>query len=160
MFEGPLAACGFGVAYADGPHRERNLACVSKTDKRLPEHSPETLVREAFEPSHQCHGWRINLGRALTALALHRGFEVVVCTKHEIARAFAAWGARTNYEIAEVVSRVFMPGSKLPAKRKSWNGETFSMAAFGAGALVATLCHKGNDQVHEEVMRPPIAQTN
>jgi len=151
VFEGPLSNRGLGVSYANGPQSERNVLCVTNADALLSQHSPQTLVLEAYEPPHQTHRRRIDLGRALTALALHRGVEVVTYTKQEVLKAFAAWGARTRHEIAEVVSRVLVPGSKVPQKRKHWNGETFRMAAFAAAALIAAHYHKGNNQIHEEV---------
>ena len=150
-FEGPLSTCGWGLIYAKGARSDRNVQCVSEADTLLAEHSPQTLVLEAYEPPYQVHGRRIDLGRALTALALHRGIDVITYTKEEVQKAFATWGARTKYEIAEAVSRMLLPGSKMPEKRKPWNGETFRMAAFAAAALIATHYQKGNDEVREEV---------
>ena len=137
-FSSPLAPYDWGNAGARG--KEKNAQCLRRVEKLLDRLTPESLVLEAFERTASTRRNRIaNLGRAITALAIARGVEVVIYTFNDVRHRFASLGARTRHDIAEATARCLEPlRHLLPSKRKTWESDRWRLSLFCAAALALT----------------------
>jgi sugar phosphate isomerase/epimerase len=102
-FTSPLAPHTGGLVEVA---RDKNVVCLRRIEALLADLEPETLVLEAFEPRNSARSDRIaRLCRALVAISNDRGIELAIYTRKEIETCFSSLGARSRFEIAEVIAR-------------------------------------------------------
>lgn len=150
VFEGPLTPYDWGFVLTKG---DKNSLCLQKVEEIVSQHMPDTLVLEAFEQRQSSRSDRMALlGRGLLALAANRGVEGAVYTKQDVRACFQSVGARTRQQIAEAIVRhLDVLRSKLPKKRRPWDGEDHRMSLFSAVALILTHYQFGANRLFDDL---------
>lgn len=150
VFEGPFALYDWGLSVG---RRDKNAVCLRKVEALLDKFSPETVVLEGFERPGARRADRITrLCRAINALVMDRGTDVVIYARQDVVACFLDVGARTRQEIAEAVIR-HVDGFRhqLPKPRRRWDDEDRRMALFSAAALVLTHYRLGASTLFEDL---------
>lgn len=135
LFESPLSAVDWGIAFAKGSRTERLL---KRFDRLLARYEPSVLVFEELSATRRAGV----SGRACTSmehLARLRGIEIHRLRHSAIQAVFASVGARTRYEIAEVIRQQIDAFShRMPRKRTLLVREDPKQALFDAAAAAIT----------------------
>ena len=133
VFEGPLAPVDWGIAFARGRNRER-LMC--RFERLLSRYEPSVLILEEFE--HRV-GASLQLCRRLKHMAACRDMDIPIFTRETVQAVFTAVGARTRYEIAQVIcSEISAFSHWMPRKRTLIVREDAKQSLFDAAALAVT----------------------
>ena len=138
LFEGPESPFDWGTKdVREVPKNPHIVECVARLIDR---YRPVVLVMEDYEDRRCRRALRIKkLGRSLVALALASDVDVKLYGRDAIRGCFAATGAQTKFEIAQVVV-THIPAFKhrLPPLRKIWMSEDPRQSLFDAAALGLT----------------------
>lgn len=153
VLDGPFAAFDHGLFTTKG--REKNQRCLAQVDRLIEQFAPECLVMEAFDAKSSMRSARIReLCLAIVTCAAERGLTLAVYPRADVQEAFAAVGAKTRDEIAEVVARHLpMLVIRLPKKRGAGDSEDKRLALFNAAALVLTWYHFGSLGLMEDLSK-------
>lgn len=135
LFEGPEAPYDWGVREIRRKHK--NECTVKSTHILLEKYRPDYLVIEDHTEEGSRRSSRIRrLYRLLIHLAATEHIEVVRYGKKALRACFAPAGARTKYEIAQVIARQIPAlAHRLPKRRKIWMSEDPRQSLFDAAAL-------------------------
>lgn len=141
--DGPFSAFDHGLFTTKG--REKNQRCLAQVEHLIEQFAPECLVLESFDAKSSVRSKRIReLCLAIVSRAAERGLTLAVYPRADVQDAFAALGARTRDEIAQVVARHLpMLAVRLPKKRGAGDSEDKRLAIFNAAALALTWYHFG-----------------
>lgn len=134
LFEGPLAPVDWAIARVQSNRRDARL--TARFARLLARYEPATLVLEEFEHRLRHQQRNRDLCRQIVNLAKHNGVDVQVFKRSVIRTIFATAGARTRYEIAEVIaSQLDALSHKKPYKRRNFERQDPRQALFDAAAL-------------------------
>ena len=137
LFEAPLAPVDWGIVFAQ---KGRNVRLMNRFDRLVIRYEPAVLVLEEFsgKASRRTSSTE-RLCRTMMHGAACRGMEMQVLRRAVIRTVFASAGARTRYEIAEVVRQQIDAFShRMPRKRTLLAREDPKQALFDAAALALT----------------------
>jgi Holliday junction resolvasome RuvABC endonuclease subunit len=145
LFESAGAGADWGARFIEGNRKTRNGRTVAHVGSLLDRYQPDVLVLEDYRTKEARRSDRLkNLHRAIVHAAQTRAIETVLIKPREVRAAFRSVGATTTYEIAQAVARQFPPLShRIPAKRRTWDAESPTMAMFRAAALAITFYGAG-----------------
>jgi len=133
IFEGPLAPVDWGIAFAK---RARNQRLFKRFERLLQRYEPAVLALEHFENRT---GASHRLCRMMKHIAECRGMETQVFTRPAIQAVFGSVGAKTRYEIAEVIrTQIDAFSHRMPRKRTLIVNADPKQALFDAAALALT----------------------
>jgi len=150
VFEGPFTVHDWGTVVARG---DKNAVCLRKLAAMLDRYMPEALLLEASGKGSSLRSARIaRLYQAVASMAVARSIDVSVYPFRDVQAAFGDVGARTRHEIAEAVAHhVIALSSRVPRKRRPWDGEHRRMAVFCAAALVQTHFRFGASRLFDDL---------
>jgi hypothetical protein len=136
LFESPLSVVDWGMASAK---QGRNARLAARFERLIGRYDPAILVLEAFE-GHDGRADRIQrLCRLMLHLAASKGIEPIIYQRAVIRTVFANLGAKTRFEIAQVIAQhIDALSHRLPKKRKPWESEQPRQSLFDAAALAIT----------------------
>ena len=133
VFEGPLAPVDWGIAFAK---QERNERLMKRFQRLLDRYQPAALVLEHFEDRT---GASHRLFRMMEHAAKCRGMDVPIFQKAAVQAVFGNVGAKTRYEIAEVIrNQIDAFSHQMPRKRTLIVKADPKQAMFDAAALAMT----------------------
>lgn len=134
LFESALSPVDWGIASAK---EGRNEKLLRRFERLLNRYEPSVLVLEEFEGNSARRVDRIQrLCRAMVHVGACRGMDTPVYSRVLIQTVFSSVGARTRYEIAEVIrQQVDALSHRMPRKRKPWVSEDPRQSLFDAAAL-------------------------
>lgn len=143
LFEGPESPYDWGVR--DIRKRPKNEETLESVHALVDRYHPDYIVIEDFAEKGPRRSSRI---RALYRMLLHfaetEHIEVSRIAKKDIRVVFEAVGARTKYEIAQVIARQIPAFThRLPRLRRLWMSEDPRQGLFDAAAIGIT-CFGGN----------------
>jgi hypothetical protein len=133
VFEGPLAPVDWGMTFAK---RARNRRLYNRFERLLKQHRPAVLVLENFEGRT---GASLRLCRLMKHLAECQGMDARVFPRTAIQSVFSTVGAKTRYEIAEVIrNQIDAFSHRMPRKRTLTVRADPRQALFDAAAVALT----------------------
>jgi hypothetical protein len=137
LFESPLAPVDWGIAFAK---RGRNERLFKRFERLLSRYEPSVLVLEEFERGTTLRaGITERLCQTMMHLARLRGMEVHAFRRSAIRAVFATVGARTRYEIAEIVRQQIDAFShRMPRRRTLLTRPDPKQSLFDAAAVAVT----------------------
>ena len=151
LFEGPESPFDWGTK--EIRQVPKNQAIVDYVATLIERYHPQVLILEDCEDRRCRRTLRVKkLCRALVDLAATSQLEVHLYSREAIRRCFAAAGAHTKSEIAQVVAR-HIPAFKhrLPPLRKIWMSEDARQSLFDAAALGLTFyCSSATANLRED----------
>jgi hypothetical protein len=132
LFEGPLAPVDWGIAFG----RKGNERLVKRYQRLLSRYEPSVLVLEEFD-SGNTRAERLN--RLMVHMAKCQNMEVQPFKRSAVQAVFGTVGARTRYEIAEVIRQQIAAFShRMPRKRSLLVPKDPKQALFDAAAVATT----------------------
>lgn len=140
VFEHGSVPVDWGVRDA---REQKSRMCLRKAGELMQTARPSVLVLEDIRhaDARRCKRIRELIDR-ISGLAEKRGIRLVRCSRKRVLMAFA--NARNKDEIAAAVARLVPElEPRLPARRRLWESEHYSMAIFEAAALALT--HLGRE---------------
>lgn len=133
VFESPLAPVDWGIAFAK---KERNERLMKRFMRLLDRYQPSVLVLEHFEDRD---GASLRLCRMMQHAAKCRAMDVPIFRRSAIQAVFGSVGAKTRYEIAEVIrTQIDAFSHQMPRKRTLIVNADPKQAMFDAAALAIT----------------------
>ena len=141
LMEGPSKPIDWGVIEKK---KDKNTQCLFAFERILSRYHPDILAIETFTAPSASRATRIRrLYRAMLSTVEKRGIKVRTYARSEIRTTFSDSGARSRYEIAQVIAkRIIAISDRLPKKRPVWESERPNLALFCAAA--AALTHFAN----------------
>ena len=139
VLEDPNTLIDWGVKSA----RSGKATVLSNLRDFIRQYRPYALVIEDADGkgSRRCKRVR-RLLKTIRAMAKKSGVKTKAISLTKVKEVFAAFGARTKHEIAQVVAKQLPElASKLPPRRKPWMNEDYHMATFDAAALALAGLH-------------------
>jgi len=137
VFEKPLTPYDWGVKERRG--KEKNRALLAVVRKLLEIYSPSLVVLEDWTERNVPRSKRIvELYERIVELCMSMDAPVTWVPMREVRQVFAAYGAKTKCEIAQLIAER-IPAFKGPVpERKPWQPEHPRQALFDAVALGLT----------------------
>jgi hypothetical protein len=119
---------------------DKNARCLQLLGDLLDQHQPGTVVLADWRDPQSRRGARVRaLLPQIAENAAQRGIPVAVYRKEDVASVFQGQGAKSKYETARAIARLYPElGPRLPRRRRIWQGEQYQMAIFDAVALAVT----------------------
>ena len=141
---------GFGFAILEGQEQiadwgvktvagDKNAHSLAQVEKLIAQYQPGTLVLEDVSAKGSRRWPRIrSLSEQIMKMAKQRKISVKLFSRNQVMKTFIADGKGTKYALAEIIAQRFPEelGSRLPPKRRLWEGEHFWMGIFDAVALI------------------------
>lgn len=118
-------------------------------------YEPELVVLQDYEGKYEWKGRRVKkLIQEIKSLATKLEIKVQQYTREQIRTVFEQLGAKTKYEIAEVISQELKQfKKKMPDLRKPWMPEDYHMGMFDALSLAITHFFLIEQPIVTEVVR-------
>ena len=138
LFEGPLSLIDWAVKdlRADG----RTTLSLQVTKSLIERYQPDVIIlhaRRAKTARRAATARRIE--QMIAAYASGQALDCHRYSREQIRRCFQASGARTRFEIAQVIAaHIPALSHRLPPKKKLWQSEDRRMGLFDAASLVMT----------------------
>jgi hypothetical protein len=148
MFEG-TKLLDYGVCSCEPGINGTGAVAVKRIDSIIRLLHPMVIVvRQQSRPHERSRPDSQSLLKSLHRTARTHGIDVDRMLENEVKAAFAPFHAKTKYEVASVVARLFpelLP--KLPPPRKAWQPEREIMAMFDAVAVGLIDIEHRRDQI-------------
>lgn len=137
LFEGPMAPVDWGAKETKG---NRNYDALQKIARLLDFFHPDLVLLEATDGRGTKKGTRVQkLLDAIKKFLRKKGIKYASFSRQEIRECFSYSDAFSKQEIAEEIASALPEfACRLPAKRRPWQAESYSMMIFDAVALVFT----------------------
>jgi hypothetical protein len=139
VLEGEQTLVDWGVKSVAG---DKNAQCVAKVKEMLGHYRPDVMVLQDHSRKDSRRSIRIRtLSRQIVALASMQKVKLMLFSRGQVERLFAANGKGTKHTRAELLSARFPSelGYRLPPKRRPWMSEDYRMDIFDAVALALAL---------------------
>ena len=128
-----------------------NAESLLKLSELLRDYYPDVLVLENYSEKGSRRLARLRkLGRQIVLLAQTQKQKIALLSKADI-KKFLDHPNATKHELAQMLGERFPEdlGSRVPPKRKAWNGEDSKTAFFDAAAVGLAFCVMSE---HESVL--------
>lgn len=143
LFESPLSPVDWGIAFAKPKRGERLL---KRFERLLARYEPSVLVMEEIGRARR-NGMAERLCTTMEYLARDRGMDMQIFRQRAVQAVFAQAGAKTRYEIAEVIRQQIPALShRMPRKRTLTVRRDPKQSLFDAAALAMTYFAVSGDE--------------
>jgi Holliday junction resolvasome RuvABC endonuclease subunit len=127
---------------------DKNARCLDLLGRLVDLHRPNLIAIADWRDPKAHRRERVReLLPLIATMARNKNIAVATYSKDQVASVFAGQGARTKYDIARSIARMFPElARRLPRRRRIWEGEQYQMAIFDAAAIGITHLVLSGDQ--------------